>query len=184
MAEHSKSRASIKFVFWAVLAAVIAMVWIRSYTSGQMVRWYYHTAKTDGYAINSKDVAAATKDKPVVLDIGKLDSIEGLKAVPVKKGDRLPAHANGIIDEKTITEGKRAAVSDDKLTVFIPWQIKESKGFKFKDAFTHKGVKTNPWSGVWNVCAVIFLGVALGNMAEGFTDLLGIKVKKLVHHGH
>ena len=184
MAERSKARGLIKFVFWAAVALVIAVFWVRSYTSGQMVKWYYHSAKTDGYAINSTVVATATKDKPIALDIGKFDSIEGLKAVPVKKGDRLPAHANGIIDEKTIKEGKRAAVSEDKLAVFIPWQIKEAKGFKFKDTFTHKGVKTNPWAAVWNVCAVIFLGVALGSMAEGFTDLIGIKVTKLIHHGH
>ena len=65
--------------------------------------------------------------------------------------------------------------------MMVPVQIKESKGFKFRDTYKHKGVTTNPWSGVWNVFIVCGLGFALGMMAEGFTDMLGIEVKKIKH---
>ena len=44
----------------------------------------------------------------------------------------------------------------------VPWQIKETKGFKFKDTFIHKGVVTDPWSGVWNVAMTIAIGLCLG----------------------
>ena len=67
------------------------------------------------------------------------------------------------------------------MIVTVPWEIKESKGFKYKDRFIHKGVKTNPWSGVWNVAVVIGLGLCLGLMAEGATDLFGLEIKKIEH---
>ena len=60
--------------------------------------------------------------------------------------------------------------------------MKEAKGFKFKDTFKHKGVETWPWSGVWNVLIVALLGLSLGLMAEGFTDMLGLKLEKIQHH--
>lgn len=68
--------------------------------------------------------------------------------------------------------------------MLAPWEIKESKGFKYKDTFIHKGIKTNPWSGLWNVALVIGLGLTLGLMAEGFTDMMGLKIKKIDHYGH
>jgi len=37
---------------------------------------------------------------------------------------------------------------------------------------------------VWNVAVVIALGVSLGFMAEGLTDMLGWKIKKIEHYGH
>lgn len=184
MADISKKRGLIKFIFWAALSVILGFIWVHSYLSGQMARWYYHTAKTNGYAVNSTAFAKATKDQPAILEIGKFTSITGLQAVQVKKGDRLPINANGIIDEKTLKDGKRAVVEGNKIKIIKPWEIKESKGFKFKDTFTHKGVKTNPWGAVWNVAMVIGFGLTLGYTAEGFTDLLGIKIKKIQHYGH
>ncbi len=184
MAEVNRKRGTIKFVFWAALAVVVVVIWWRSFLSGQMVEWYYYTAKTSGYAINSNSFVKATQDQPGILQIGKFASIEGTQAVKVTKGDRLPHNANGIIDEKTLKEGKRAVIEGDKIKVIKPWEIKEKSGFKYKDTFTHKGIKTNPWAAVWNVAMVIGLGLCLGYMAEGFTDLLGIKVKKIQHYAH
>ncbi|MBF0528989.1 MAG: hypothetical protein HQK55_06925 [Deltaproteobacteria bacterium] len=184
MAENFKTRGAIKFVFYLILCIAVGWYWVNFYESGDMARWYYHTSKVDGYAINAKTFAQATKDKPISLEIGKFDTINGLQAVQVKKGDRLPSNANGVIDEKVLKEGKRAVLEGNKIKVLIPWQIKEAKGFKFRDTFTHKGVLTNPWSAVWNVVMVISFGLCLGFMAEGFTDLLGIKLKKIQHYGH
>jgi hypothetical protein len=102
--------------------------------------------------------------------------------VPVKKGERLPIKTNGIIGLTELTEGKKAVLEGtDRIKVFNPVEIKESKGFKFKDTFKHKGIKTNPWSGVWNVGIVLLLGLSLGLMAEGFTDMLGWRLPKSEH---
>ena len=59
------------------------------------------------------------KDKPAVLQIGSFDKIEGLQAVAVKKGDRLPTNTNGIIDKKTVTEGKRVTLEGNTLKVTV-----------------------------------------------------------------
>ena len=102
--------------------------------------------------------------------------------MPVKKGDLLPANATGIIDKKSVEEGKRVALDGNTLKVMIPSQIKVSKGFKFRDTFMHKGVETDPWGGVWAVFFVLALGLCLGCMAEGFTDMLGMKLEKIKHY--
>ncbi len=126
----------------------------------------------------------ATKEKPISLEIGKFNPLEGLQATAVKKGDRLPTNTNGVISKKLVEEGKRVKLDGDKLVVMIPMQIQEARGFKFKDTFKHKGVETNPWSGVWNVCWILALGVCLGYSAEGMTDMFGLKLTKIQHHGH
>jgi hypothetical protein len=181
MAETMKARAVIKFVVWTVLSVALFIYAWSSYTSGQMVRWYYYKASTDGYAVNDSSFRDATKEKPAVLQIGAFQKIEGLQAVLVKKGDRLPANADGIISSKIVKEGKRVKLEGNALKVMVPVQIQEKSGFKYKDTFKHKGVQTNPWSGVWNVVVVIFLGFFLGMMAEGFTDMMGFKLKKIQH---
>ena len=181
MAKVSKTRAAIKFLFWTS-ASLIMIGWVaQSYRSGQMVRWYYYTADMDGYAINANVFKDATKETPALLTIGQFAKVEGLQAVPVKKGDRLPENCNGIISNDELAHGKRANLEGDQIKVTVPWEIKESKGFKYKDTFKHKGIKTNQWSGAWNVAMVIALGLALGFMAEGFTDLLGWKIRKIRH---
>jgi hypothetical protein len=97
----------------------------------------------------------------------------------------LPVNTNGIISKEILEKGKRATLEGDAIKVLVPWEVKESKGFKYKDTFKHKGIKTDQWSGVWNVAVVIVLGLTLGFMAEGFTDLLGWKIHKIRHfEGH
>ena len=81
------------------------------------------------------------------MQIGSFEKIEGLQAVPVKKGDRLPTNTNGVIDKKTVEEGKRVTLDGNTLKVTVPSQIKEAKGFKYRDTFMHKGIETNPWGG-------------------------------------
>jgi hypothetical protein len=117
-----------------------------------------------------------------MLQIGKFDKIEGLQAVEVKKGDRLPMNADGVIDKKVLKEEKRAKLEGEMIKVMVPSEIKDARGFKFKDTFKHKGVLTNQWSGAWNVGMVLVIGLALGLMAEGFTDIMGLKLEKIVHH--
>lgn len=113
----------------------------------------------EGYAVNTKSFVDATKERPAILKIEPgAQKIDGMVAVPVKKGDRLPEGENGVIEKKVVEAAKRAKVEGDKLIVMVPWEIKESKGFKYKDTFIHKGIKTNPWSGVWNVAVVIAMG--------------------------
>lgn len=184
MADDQKKRGAVKFVFWTTLAVVLIGYCWYSYSSGQMINWYYYKAKTDGYAVNANTFLAATKEKPMTLEIGKFNPIEGLQATPVKKGDRLPVNTNGIISTKDLEEGKRVKLEGDKIVVTVPMQVKEAKGFKYKDTFKHKGIETNPWSGVWNVLWVLSLGICLGFSAEGLTDMFGLKLKKIVHHGH
>ncbi len=179
-----KKKGAIKFFVWAALALALAVYVFYAHETGKIDQMYYHSTKTDGYAVNTNAFFDATKEKPALLQIGPADEIRGPMAVPVKKGERLPKGANGVIDKKVVEEGKRAKVEGDKLVVMVPWQIKESKGFKYKDTFIHKGVKTDPWSGVWNVAMTIALGLCLGFMAEGLTDLLGWKIQKIEHFGH
>ncbi len=184
MEENHRKRGAIKCIFWT--AASLVMIWfvVNSYLTGQMARWFYCRTDMDGYAINTKTFKDASKEKPAFLDVSQAKEINGPVAVPVKKGDRLPENANGVISKKVLDEGKRAKLEGNKIKVMIPWQIKESKGFNYKDTFMHKGVVTNPWSGVWNVTVVIALGLILGLMAEGLTDFLGWKIKKIDHYGH
>ena len=107
MADNLRSRGAIKLVFWGALALVLVGYCAWSYTSGQMVEWFYYKAKTDGYAVNANSFLAATKEKPMTLVVGKFNPIEGLQAVAVKKGDRLPINTTGVISKKEIEEGKR-----------------------------------------------------------------------------
>lgn len=177
----TKTKGTIKFLFWLAVSVGLFYYAFHSYNTGQMVSWYYYKANTDGYAVHSASFKSATKENPAMLQIGKFDTIEGLQAVEVKKGDRLPVNADGIIDQKVLKEEKRAKLEGEMIKVMAPSQIKESKGFKYKDTFKHKGVQTNPWSGAWNVGMVLVIGLALGLMAEGFTDIMGLKLTKIVH---
>ncbi len=183
MAEINRRKAAFKFCFWLAVSVALFGYIIYSYTSGQMIQWYYYTASLDGYAVDANRSMDATKEKPAILAIRKQGEIDGLVAIPVKKGDRLPRHANGVISQAEIKSGKRAVVEGETIKMMVPWQIKETKGFKFKDTFKHKGIRTNPWSGAWNVAMVLSLGLALGLFAEGFTDLFGLKIGK-IEHGH
>jgi len=182
MAEPSKTKGTIKFVVWtAIAAALISYLWIEYY-NGTLASWYYYKAKSDGWAVNANAFKDAAKDKPAVLQIGSFEKIEGLQAVPVKKGDRLPANTNGIIDKKTVDEGKRVTLDGNTLKVTVPTQVKEAKGFKFKDTFKHKGIQTSEWGGAWCVGFILVLGFALGMTAEGFTDMCGLKLTKIKHY--
>ncbi|MBI4858766.1 MAG: hypothetical protein HY815_00605 [Candidatus Riflebacteria bacterium] len=183
----SRKRASIQFVFWTAISVLLFAYAFHTYYSGQMVEWYYHTAKSDGYAVDANAFMDATTARPAVLTVGPFAAIEGLQAVPVKKGDRLPRHANGIITTEELSSGKRALKEGtNSIKVVQPWVIKQQKGFKFKDTFKHKGIKTNPWSGAWNVVIVLSLGLSLGLMAQGLTEMIGWNPPKSTHHsfGH
>jgi len=176
-----RGRSAFKFCFWLVVSIAIYVYMFHSYESGQMVQWYYYTSSIDGYAVDANSFMNATKAKPAVLSIQKGNEVFGLMAIPVSKGDRLPRNANGVISQAEIKSGKRVALEGQNLKVTVPWQIKESKGFNYRDTFKHKGVQTNPWSGVWNVLGIMVLGLSLGLLAEGFTDMLGIKIEKIQH---
>ena len=178
---NARRRGVVKFSFWTVIAATVMSLTVRSYMSGQMAEWFYHRAAVSGYAVNADMFKDATKSKPAVLQISTGNEINGLVAIRVEKGDRLPRNTNGVIADQTVTKGRRAVLAGATLQVFIPWEIKDAKGFKFKDTFKHKGVETWPWSGVWNVIIVAMLGLSLGLMAEGFTDMLGFKLEKIQH---
>jgi len=185
MAQSSRGRAAVKLLFWTVVASALFAVVARSYSSGQMAGWYYHTASLDGYAVNANALADASAEHPADLRIVPFQPIEGPMAVAVREGDRLPPNATGVISDRIVAEGKRAKLAEGVLRVTIPWEIQQSKGFKYKDTFKHKGVRTYPWSAVWNVAMTLGLGLALGFLAEGFTDFVGIRVEKIRHfEGH
>ena len=185
MAESTRTRAAVKFCFWTLAAAALILVVARSYTSGQMAAWFYYSAKIDGYAVNADSIAGATKEKPARLRVGLFDRLDGTTTVLVRKGDRLPLHATGVISLADVKKEKRVRLEGDTLVVLIPWQIAEKSGFRYKDTFGHKGVQTYPWAAVWNVLVTFGLGISLGYMAEGFTDFLGVKLEKIRHfEGH
>ena len=177
----AKTKGAIKFLFWLAVSVGLFYYAFHTYSTGQMISWYYYKSKTDGYAIHSASFKNATKENPVMLQIGSFDKIEGLQAVEVKKGDRLPVNADGVIDKKVVKDEKRAKLEGDMLKILVASEIKDARGFKFKDTFKHKGVMTYQWAGVWNVAMVLFIGLALGLMAEGFTDVMGLKIEKIVH---
>jgi hypothetical protein len=181
MAEGSKGKGVIKFLFWLAVALGLFYYAFHTYNTGQLVSWYYYHAGTDGYAVHANSFKDASKEKPVQLEIGSFEKIEGLQAVPVKKGDRLPTNANGVISTEILKKGKRATLEDKIIKVIMPVEIKDARGFKYKDSFMHKGIQTNPWAGVWNVVLIAFLGISLGLLAEGFTDMVGIKLTKIEH---
>jgi hypothetical protein len=186
MAEASRARGVIKFLVWtAVAAALITYFWMQYY-NGELIKQYYFKSKANGWAVDVNAFKTASKEKPAVLQIGSFEKIEGLQAVPVKKGDRLPTNANGIIDKKTVESAKRVSLDGNTLKVTVPFEIKDAKGFKFRDSFKHKGVETDPWGGVWAVAFIFCLGISLGLMAEGFTDMCGLKLEKIKHYegGH
>lgn len=178
----SKTKGTIKFVFWLAVSVGLFYYALHSYNTGQMISWYYYKAKSDGYAVHAGYFKNATKENPAMLQIVKSDKIEGLQAVEVKKGDRLPVNTDGIIEHKVLKEEKRAKLEGETIKVMVASEIKEAKGFKYKDTFKHKGIMTNPWAGVWNVVMVLAIGLALGLMAEGMTDIMGLKLEKIVHH--
>lgn len=178
----SRGRGIVKFVFWTLVATAVIVFTVRSYTSGQMAEWFYHRASQSGYAVNADAFKNASKDKPALLQVTTGDALAGLQAVRVQKGQRLPRNSNGVISDEVLTKGKRATLAEATLKVMVPWEIKEAKGFKFKDSFKHKGIETWPWVGVWNMVIVALLGLSLGLMAEGFTDMLGLKLEKIRHH--
>ena len=182
MIDPSTTRGAIKFIVWAAIAAgLITYLWVEYY-NGTLVSWYYYKAADDGWAVNSDTFKNASSDEPAILEIGSFERIEGLQAVPVKKGDRLPINTNGVIDEKTVQEGKRVTLEGHTLKVTVPTQIKESTGFKYRDTFKHKGIETDPWGGAWSVGFIFALGFSLGLMAEGLTDMLGFRLEKINHH--
>jgi len=183
--QKSRRRAVLKFLFWTAAAGGVLAVAIQSFVSGQMAAWFYYEAANDGYAVNADSFRDATAKTPAALDIVATQEIVGRQAVLVKRGDRLPRNANGVIETKIVEQGRRVELIGSQLVVKIPWEIKESKGFKYKDTFKHKGLHTFGWIGVWNVLIVLALGVTLGFMAEGFTDMLGLKLSRIQHHvGH
>jgi hypothetical protein len=185
MTRNERTRSIIKFVFWAAASAGSFWYAVHFYTSGRMVHWYYYQAKADGYAVNARAFSDATPERPAVLTVGDFQALDGLQARAVKKGDVLPEGATGVISLETLQEGRRAILEEGRLAVKVPWELKQAKGFKYKDTFTHKNIKTNPLSGLWNIVMVGLIGVCLGYMAEGFTDMLGLKFKKIDHSvGH
>lgn len=181
MAKKFQARGTIKFVIWTAVSIAISVWFWAQYFNGTLYKQYYYKTKTSGWAVHANDFKDATKDKPAILQVGSFEKIEGLQAVPVKKGDRLPVNATGVIDEKTVKEGKRVVLDGNTLKVLIPSQIKEAKGFKYKDTFTHKGVEADPWGGAWAVGFIVILGLSLGLMAEGFTDMIGMEIHKIKH---
>jgi hypothetical protein len=181
MKEINKGRGAVKFLFWLAVGVGLFYYAFHTYYSGQMVSWYYYKAKSDGYAVNADALKGYSKEKPALLAIGSFEKIDGLQAVPVKKGDRLPGNANGIISQAQLKKGERVLLEDRFLKVLVPMKIREAKGFKYKDTYKHKEVQTNPWSGVWNVLMILAIGFALGLTAEGFTDMMGYKLEKIDH---
>lgn len=187
---------AIKFTFWTIVSVIFMIYFFHLHTSGTLARWYYYKAAKDGYAINVTNFWDATKENPATLKIAKLDKIAtpneikegklpfeaGLVAIPVKKGDSLPEGANGVIEMRYVKEQKRLKVEGDLMTIWEPWKWREAKGVMFKDSFQHKAIEPFFWSAFYFPGFMLLIGVSLGLMADGFTSMMGMKVKKIEHH--
>ena len=144
MADASTTRGAIKFIVSAaIVAALIAYLWVEYY-NGTLISWYYYQAASDGWAINSDAFKNASKDEPASLEIGSFQKIEGLQAVPVKKGERLPPNTNGVIDEKTVQEGKRVTLEGNTLKVTVPYKLRTTAGFKVQGILQAQGYRNIP----------------------------------------
>ena len=181
MTRPSRPRAALKFLGWLAAAASVFAYAIHTYTSGTMARWYYYEATADGYAVSAKHFAEATPERPASLIIGEFAALSGLQAVPVRAGQVLPRGATGVIGLDVLRAGTRVRVEGPRLVVLQPWQVGEAKGFTFREGFSHKNVRANPISGVWNLIMVMLMGLTLGFTAEGFTDLIGVRLRRSDH---
>ena len=136
-----------------------------------------------GFAINEKSIEGASKNNPVLLKVTYKRDVNPGEAFPVKKGEILPLNVDTVIKKDALLDKSLASLQGgDELQVLVPWEMKDAKGFKYKDTFRHKGIKTLPIAALWNLLIVVGLGVSLGYMAEGFTDMIGIKLDKIQHH--
>ncbi len=183
MAQADRTKSTVKMLFWLLVSGGLVFYMVHTYRSGQMIHWYYYTASVDGYAVNARAFIDATPERPARLAIVPAAVIDGLQAVPVQAGGRLPRGANGVIAMRELEAGRRVALDSaaNTISVMVPSEIKEQKGFKYKDTYKHKGIRTNPWAGLWNVAIVLGLGLSLGLLAEGITDFCGLKIEKLDH---
>src|SRR5512143_798004 len=108
-AVNPQKRGVVKFAFWTVIAATVIGFTVRSYTSGQMAEWFYHRAAVSGYAVNVDQLQNASQGQPAVLRVVHDRQIDGLVAVRVEAGDRLPRNTTGVISDETLAKGRRAA---------------------------------------------------------------------------
>ncbi len=83
MAEVSRGKGAIKFLFWGAVAIGLFYYAFHTYNTGQMVVWYYYKANTDGYAVNADTIKNANKEKPALLTIGPFEKIEGPSSIPL-----------------------------------------------------------------------------------------------------
>ena len=100
----------------------------------------------------------------------------------MKKGDRLPTNTNGVIDEKTVEEGKRVTLDGNTLKVTVPSKSRKPKGSSTGTPSSTRGSKRYRGEGSGAVGFILALGFALGLMAEGFTDMCGYKLEKIKHY--
>jgi hypothetical protein len=135
MKRENKIRALIKFAFWSVLSCAFLCLAFYLHKSGKFAEWFYFRASEDGYAINALSIMDATVEKPIALAVGQFDRIDGDRAVRVRKGDRLPVNANGVITDKVLKESEQAVFEGAYVLVKIPWKMQDAKGFKYKDTF-------------------------------------------------
>jgi hypothetical protein len=187
MTEVDRSKSLVKMLFWLLVSLGLISYVVYTYVSGQMIHWYYYSASVGGYAIDAAAFGDATPGNPARLAIVPAAAIEGRQAVWVQAGGRLPRRANGVISLREVKAGRRVSLDSaaQTISVMAPSEIKEQKGFKYKDTFKHKGIRTNPWSGLWNVALVLAVGLSLGLLAEGVTDFCGMKIEKIDHEiGH
>ncbi len=183
MATPNRARAALKLAGWTAVATTLVALVVRSHASGQMAAWYYHRAAADGYAVRTAAFADASPDLPARLEVGDLARVDGLQAVRVRRGDRLPVNADGVILDQVLADGRRARLEGRALVVAEPSRLERAWGVAYHHTFRHEGVETWPWAAAWNVAVTLGLGLSLGFMAEGLTDLIGLDLEKIRHHG-
>ncbi len=177
----SRWQSTAKALCWSTIAGLLIWTVVRAHASGQMAAWFYYRAAYDGYAIDADAVMRATPEHPAVLALSTSHRIEAATAVRVRKGDRLPAGATGVVGDDEIRKGKRARLAGSALEVTVPWLATQQAGFRFRDTFRHKGVEPNPWVGVWNLAMTLGIGLSLGLAAQGLTDLFGLRLAPIRH---
>ncbi|MHB1416642.1 MAG: hypothetical protein ACYC1C_15450 [Chloroflexota bacterium] len=181
MHKNERTRNLIKLAFWSLATAIVFGYAINTFVGGGLTGMYFYKAKADGYAIHYGTVENATPAQPVLLTVTDSSVVEGNQAVPVKKGDLLPANTSSVISQAEVEDGRRVKLEDGQLAVLIPWEVTTSHGVASKESLRNKNIETDPMGGVWNLVMVMLMGLCLGLLGESVTDVMGIKVKKTAH---
>jgi len=181
MAEVNRGKAAFKFCFWLVVSIALFAYVIHTYNSGQMIQWYYYTARSMVTPVNANGFMNATKEKPSCSVSGSRTrwTVWWRSRCPRGTGCQ-ECEWRHFPDRNQI--GKKGRPGGEKVKVTVPWQIKETKGSstrtpsstRHQDQSLGRGLECGHGAPP---------GAVTRLLAEGLTDIMGLKIGK-IQHGH